>query len=110
MGDMSSLGKVIGEQHPFSPFGSKEDETLYEHAKEAGYCTFYGRDRGEKGTDFRVSQTFEEFLALAEGCGAEYYYLLKDGVWYCGDTYGSTPLSGKLVLLTEALAAEKEEA
>ena len=108
MGDMSSLGRVIGEAHPFSPHGSPEDSALYEHAKDQGYCTFYGRDRGETGTEFRVAHTFAEFLEQADGCGAEYYYIMKDGVWYVGDTYSNTPLSGKLVLLTEALAAEKE--
>ena len=46
-GDLSSLGKVIGDAHPFSPHGSKEDEALYEAAKAQGACTFYTRDRGE---------------------------------------------------------------
>jgi len=32
---------------------------------------------------------------------------MKDGVWYCGDTYGSTPLSTKLTALADALAAEE---
>ena len=106
MGDLSSLGKVIGEAHPFSPHGSKENEALYEHAMDQGYCTFYARDRGETGTEFKVAHTFEEFLGQAEGCGAEYYYIMKDGVWYVGDTYTSTPLSYRLTLLTEALEKE----
>jgi len=108
LGDMSSLGRVIGEAHPFSPHTSKLDKLAYEAAREAGYCTFYARDRGEADVDFKVSQSFEEFLELAEGCGAEYYYIMKDGVWYVGNTYSDTALSGKLILLTEALAAEKE--
>jgi len=109
MGDMSSLGRVIGEAHPFSPHAlTSENLALYEAAKEAGYCTFYARDRGESGTEFRVAHTFAEFLDQAEGCGAEYYYIMKDGVWYVGDTYSDTALSDKLVLLTEALANEKE--
>jgi len=108
LGDMSSLGRVIGEAHPFSPHTSAEDKALYEAAKEAGYCTFYARDRGETGTEFKVAHTFEEFLEQADGCGAEYYYIMKDGVWYVGDTYTSTPLSKRLTLLTEAL--EKETA
>lgn len=106
MGDMSSLGRVIGEAHPFSPHGSPEDSALYEHAKDQGYCTFYGRDRGETGTEFRVAHTFAEFLEQADGCGAEYYYIMKDGVWYVGDTYDHSPLSKKLTALTEALAKE----
>jgi hypothetical protein len=69
-------------------------------------CTFYGRDRGEKGVEFKVAQTFAEFLGQAEGCGAEYYYIMKDGVWYVGDTYESSPLSKKLTALTDALQAQ----
>jgi len=108
MGDMSSLGRVIGEEHPFSPHTSASDAALYEHAQDQGYCTFYGRDRGESGTEFRVAHTFAEFLEQADGCGAEYYYIMKDGVWYVGDTYDHSPLSKRLTLLTEAL--EKETA
>ena len=106
LGDMSSLGRVIGEAHPFSPHTSAEDKALYEAAREAGYCTFYARDRGEKGTEFKVAHTFEEFFEQCDGCSAEYYYIMKDGVWYCGDTYTSTPLSKRLTLLTEALEKE----
>jgi len=106
MGDMSSLGRVIGEAHPFSPHTSAEDAALYEHAKDQGYCTFYARDRGETGTEFQVAHTFAEFLEQADGCGAEYYYIMKDGVWYVGDTYDHSPLSKRLTLLTEALEKE----
>jgi hypothetical protein len=125
MGDMSSLGRVIGEAHPFSPVVSDTEEfkalpeaeqerikaettALYEAAREAGYCTFYNRDRGETGTEFQVAHTFEEFFKQADGCGAEYYYIMKDGVWYVGDTYDHSPLSKRLTALTEAL--EKEAA
>jgi hypothetical protein len=107
LGDMSSLGRVIGEAHPFSPHTSAEDKALYEAAREAGYCTFYARDRGEKDTEFQVAQTFAEFLEQCDGCAAEYYYIMKDGVWYVGDTYEGTPLSKTLTLLTEALVLEK---
>jgi len=114
LGNLSSLGRVIGEAHPFSPHASAEDKVLYEAAKEAGYCTFYNRDRGESGTEFKVSHTFEEFLDLCEYTGAEYYYVMKDGVWYCGDVYdnyiGRSGISRKLTLLTEALSAQKETA
>ena len=107
LGDMSSLGQVIGEAHPFGYHGT--DISAEDYEKQFGeMCTFYGRDRGESGTEFRVAHTFAEFLEQAEGCGAEYYYIMKDGVWYCGDTYDYSPLSKKLTALTEAL--EKETA
>lgn len=126
LGDMSSLGPVIGEQHPFSQFVSDTEEfkqlaaeeqariqaetkAAYEAAHEAGWTTFYGRDRGEKGTEFQVDETFESFMSRCDGCCAEYYYIMKDGVWYCGTTYSSGALAGKLVPLAEALAKSNED-
>ena len=62
----------------------------------------YYKDRGETGVGPTEYSTFEEFLDAANGCGAEYYYVFKDGVWYCGDCYGGTPISKKLVPYAEA--------
>lgn len=97
LGDISSLDKNVeipeGESHSFQvPLD--------------GVTTFYGRDRGETGVGYEVDHTFEEFLSRAEGCGAEYYYIMKDGVWYCGDTYDRTAMSKKLVPLAEAMETE----
>ncbi len=103
LGDLSSLQKQIGEEHPFGYHGTDMSAEEY-NAKFSGMCTFYGRDRGETGTDFKVAHTFAEFLEQADGCGAEYYYIMKDGVWYCGTTYENThPLSKTLTVLSEAL-------
>ena len=123
MGDLSSLGTQIGEQHPFSPFVSDteefkalpvaeqerikaETEASYEAAKEAGYCTVYGRDRGEKDVEWKVAQTFEEFLEQVDACGGEYYYVMENGVWYCGSMYGD--FAKRLVRLDEALETVQE--
>ena len=101
LGDLSSLDKDVeipeGATHSF-------DVPL------DGVTVFYGRDRKETGTEYKVDQTFEEFLGTVDRCGAEYYYIMKDGVWYCGDSYTSTPMSGKLVPLAEALAKLQAEA
>jgi hypothetical protein len=103
LGDMSSLQADIGEKHAFS----KHDVPGIEHRiHNDEWCTFYGRDRGEKGVEFKVAQTFDEFLEQCDLCGAEYYYIVKDGVWYCGDTYESSPLSKKLTVLADALQAQ----
>jgi len=71
----------------------------------------YYKDRGEVGVAPTVYDTFEEFLDAANGCGAEYYYIFKDGVWYCGDCYGrwgsDSDISGKLVPYADALRAEQ---
>ena len=98
LGDLSCLAPEIGEKHNFD--GNDHPQ----------WCMFYGRDRGETGTEFKVDQTFAEFLERADGCGAEYYYIMQDGVWYCGTTYkNDAKLGGKLVPLAEALADQHIE-
>jgi hypothetical protein len=98
LGDISSLD--IGVEIP-------EGETHNFQVPLKGVTTFYGRDRGEKGTGYQVDHTFEDFLERANGCGAEFYYIMRDGEWYVGTTYGSdAQLGGKLVPLAEALADE----
>jgi len=63
-------------------------------------------DRGETDVSWQVSHTFEEFLEQVEGCGGEYYYVMKDGVWYAGAVYDTPGLiKGGLVPLVDALAA-----
>jgi hypothetical protein len=106
LGDMSSLRSEIGEKHAFSRLEVPMDDEVYDKLY-GNMTTFYGRDRGEKDVEFQVAHTFAEFLEQCDGCCAEYYYIMKDGVWYCGDTYEGTPLSKKLTLLTEALVLEK---
>ncbi len=62
-------------------------------------------DRGEEDVSFIVAHTFEEFLEQVHGCGAEYYYVMRDGVWYAGAVYEVPGLiKGGLVPLEEALA------
>jgi hypothetical protein len=106
LGDMSSLRPELGEKHAFSQFDVSAEEIEAYKAQTENWCTFYGRDRGEKGTEYKVATTFDQFLEQCDNCGAEYYYIMKDGVWYVGDTYESTPLSKKLTVLAEALQAE----
>jgi hypothetical protein len=72
----------------------------------------YYKDRGDTGTEPKVFDTFAEFLEYAEDCWAEYYYIFRDGVWYCGDTYGKfgdpTSISKKLVPYAEAVELEEQ--
>ena len=111
LGDLSSLRPNIGEKHAFSHFDLTPADREQYKLDHGDSCTFYGRDRGETGTDFKVAQTFEEFLEQCDNCGAEYYYIIKDGVWYCGTTYDRAgPLSKQLTALTEALETVKETA
>jgi hypothetical protein len=101
LGDLSSLMPEV-----FIPEGT---EHSFEKPAE-DICVFYGRDRGETGTEWKTDTTFEAFLERADGCGAEYYYIMKDGEWYVGTTYKSDEKMGsKLVLLAEALAEQDIE-
>jgi len=66
-----------------------------------------GEDVNEflNSTPWQVAHTFEEFLEQVECCHGEYYYVMRDGVWYAGAVYDTPGLiKGKLVLLEEALA------
>jgi len=106
LGDLSSLRAEIGEKHAFSKFDLPAEEVEAFETLTENWCTFYGRDRGETGTEWQVAHDFVTFLEQCDACCAEYYYIMRDGVWYCGDTYDNTPLSGKLTVLSDALKAE----
>ena len=66
---------------------------------------FYS-DRGEEDVGYRVAHTFEEFLEQVESCFGEYYYVMRDGVWYAGAVYDTPGLmKNGLVPLKDALDA-----
>ena len=98
LGNMSSLRPDVfigeGVEHSFE----KPAEDI---------CVFYGRDRGEDGQEFEVDFTFDSFLERVDNCGAEYYYIMRDGVWYAGCIYEAKGLvKNGLVPLEEALAVQ----
>jgi len=93
LGDLSSLKPNV-----FVPEGV---EHSFEKPAE-NITVFYGRDRGETGVEWKTDTTFQAFLERVDTCGAEYYYIMKDGEWYVGNVYGAD--AGELVLLAEALA------
>jgi hypothetical protein len=67
-----------------------------------------GEDVSEflKSTPWEVAHTFEEFLEQVEGCCGEYYYVMRDGVWYAGAVYATEGLvKNGLVPLKDAIAA-----
>ena len=103
LGDMSSLRPELGEKHAFSQFDVSAEEIEAYKAQTENWCTFYGRDRGEKGTEYKVATTFDQFLEQCDNCGAEYYYIMKDGVWYTGCPGDFADLH----LLADALAPAK---
>ena len=110
LGDMSALRPEIGTPHAFSQFELEEmDREEFVRTTE-NMCTFYGRDRGEENVGWKVAHTFEEFFEQVENGGGEWYYVMQDGAWYCGNTYESDArFYKKLVLLAEAIASEAVE-
>ena len=69
---------------------------------------FYS-DRGEEDVSWRVAHSFEEFLEQVQGCYGEYYYVMKDGVWYAGCVYETEGLvKNGLVALKDAITAISE--
>jgi hypothetical protein len=69
LGDMSSLGEDIGGEHDF------------DQSTDGRECTFYGRDRGEKGTKAKRFRDFDHYVKAHQY--EEYEYILrKDGQWY----------------------------
>jgi len=94
LGDLSSLGRNLGNGHPFSKFGLKEEDpdfdqmiALCKQAEEEGWTTFYGRDRGETGT---ASKKFKDYLDYAENHQyEEFEYILRacgdKAVWFVAD-------------------------
>ena len=106
LGDLSSLRATIGEKHKFSPFDQQELSNEEFEKQFGNMCTFYGRDRGEKGTEFEVDHTFEQFLERVDGSGAEYYYIMENDQWYCGSMHEGNPFYKRLVLLSQALESE----
>jgi len=75
LGNISSLGENIGKQHSF-------DLRAVEGSEESTWTTFYGRDRGEQGQEFKSFDSEAEWMEHYEHMGAEYWYLFDNGVWY----------------------------
>jgi hypothetical protein len=84
LGDLSSLGETVGTKHDF------------DRAPD-GVCNAYGRDRGEQNVDAETRNRWSDF-------DQEFNYLFTPGEGWTVRYYG---FEGKL---TEALAAEAEEA
>ena len=91
-------------------YGSVEANELIARGDNSGVqktlaeMNFYS-DRGEEDVEWQVAHSFEEFLEQVQGCGAEYYYVMRDGEWYVGAVYAVSGLiKGGLVPLKEALA------
>jgi hypothetical protein len=87
LGDISSLGKEIGEKHAFSQFELRAEEVQAYKELTENWTTFYGRDRGETGADKKSFVDFQDYLAHHQY--EEYEYILRnvDGKasWFVAD-------------------------
>jgi hypothetical protein len=97
LGDISSLGKEIGEKHAFSHFELRAEEVQAYKELTENWTTFYGRDRGEENVSWKTMTNWSQFEDFFNGCGAEYAYIMRDGVWYVKQ------YSGDLEVLSQAL-------
>jgi len=103
LGDLSSLKQEIGAKHAFGTIGMTPAEQEAYEVEHGNSCTFYGRDRKETGIEWKTAHTFDEFLSQVEACCGDYYYIMKDGTWYCGSMYEREEgLHRKLTPLAEA--------
>lgn len=66
LGDLSILGRDLGEAHDFDS-----------HEPDSDVCLAYGRDRGEAGVD-AIEHDADDW----PDSGHEYEYLYRSGVWY----------------------------
>jgi len=79
-GDLSSLGPMIS-----APEGVKHSY----HNKVKDVCVFYGRDRGEKGTESRKTTLDEYFSKEFQGEWIEFKYLFDPKIgWRMADNKG----------------------
>jgi len=102
-GDLSELGAVVGDKHPFDERSWRPCIRGAGWVDVADQCTFYGRDRGETGTGPVVSVSFDDLKRehLCDGW-IENLYLFKPGEGWRWFTYPFFEDQGRL--LSEALA------
>ena len=80
LGDVSSLGAQIGEQHPFdNPHRYGSDEYKAHRDKYAGWGLFFDPNRSEKNCE---AETYKDVFEWLSELGQEYNYLSINGVWY----------------------------
>jgi hypothetical protein len=77
LGGLSSLRAEIGEKHTFSSLDLPKAERAAHEEAVKDMCTFYGRDRGETGQEFKVFPTLKQAEDYFEGSWCEYFYVFK---------------------------------
>lgn len=73
LGDLSKLGKEIGEKQDFNDRYSQNED----------WCLAYGRDRGENN----VSARSDKFKQVVADQNVDYVYVFDGDYWECFNTY-----------------------
>jgi hypothetical protein len=104
-GYLSCTGQIL-QQH----YDSVKTNALVARGDNSGIreeldeMSFYA-DRGEDNVSWQVAHSLEEYIEQTNACSGEYYYVMKDGVWYAGCVYDTVGLiKNQLVSLVDALA------
>ena len=80
LGDQSFLAEEIFPKGAHS-FDSPEE----------GVTIFYGRDRGETGTEPREFDNIVDFVDYYESCGCEYFYVHMNNGWMMYNIHTKAP-------------------
>jgi hypothetical protein len=91
-GDISILGEVPGLTQDF------------DHPQD-GYTLYYGRDRGEEGTEVHAVPCRLELIDLANHNGSEWIYLFA-GIWLCQPVVWGKPPKAVFEDLREVMKRE----
>ena len=68
------------------------------------YIEYYNNN-----TEIDVQDNVDNFIKHVHKSGCEYYYVMENGKWFCGDIYGTeTPISHKFILLSDAFEIMKK--
>jgi phosphoribosyl-AMP cyclohydrolase len=105
-GYLSCTGQIL-QQH----YDSVKTNALVRRGDNSGIheeledINFYNEHDEDKELAWQVAHSLEELIEQTNACNGEYYYVMKDGVWYAGAVYATTGLiKDQVVPLVDALA------
>ena len=104
-GYLSCTGQIL-QQH----YDSVKTNALVRRGDNSGIheeledINFYNEHDEDKELAWQVAHSLEELIEQTHACSGEYYYVMKDGVWYAGAVYATEGLiKNGLVPLAQAL-------
>jgi hypothetical protein len=105
-GYLSCTGQILQEH-----YDSVKTNALVRRGDNSGIheeleaMNFYNEHDEDTELAWQVAHSLEELIEQTHACSGEYYYVMKDGVWYAGAVYATTGLiKDQVVPLVDALA------